>query len=113
MARAANLQTVGMNETGVFIATIFGTVLPRAATENRVDAIFDGEGKDIRTVRPVDKIANFKSGAEFFLKIDRKIQNLLMWNVFKRFAGSEETDSKTGFEKIIDGVKNGDRIFTG
>ena len=69
-----------MDKTGIFVATIFRTVLPRAATENRIDAVFDGKGKHIRTVRPVDEIADFKSGAELFLVIIWKTYSLCLRN---------------------------------
>ena len=94
MARAANLQAVGMDKTSVFIAAIFGAVLPRAATENRVDAIFDGEGKDVRAVRPVDEITDFEGGAKLLLVVIRKTQRYCPWYVFKRLSSREEADSK-------------------
>ena len=95
MAWAADLQTIRMNEAGVFVAAVFGTVLPRAAAENRVNAVFNSERKNIRAVRPVDEITDFEGGAEFFLKASGNRYNLLLWNIFKRLSGCEETDSKS------------------
>ena len=69
MPGAAHFQTIRMNEAGVFVAAVFGTVLPRAAAENRVDAVFDGEGKDVWAVGSVDEITDFESGAEFLLVV--------------------------------------------
>ena len=86
MAGGADLQPVGMDEACVFIAAVFGTVLPWAAAENRVDAVFDGEGKDVRAVRPVDEIADFKGGAEFLLKAIRQAVFILCNVLFKTTA---------------------------
>ena len=94
MAGAADLQPVGMDEACVFIATIFGAVLPRAATENCVDAVFDGEGKDVWAVRPINEIADFEGGAKLLLVVIRKTQRYCPWYVFKRLSSREETDSK-------------------
>ena len=94
MAGAADLQPVGMDEACVFIAAVFGTVLPWAAAENRVDTVFDGEGKDVRAVRPVDEIADLKGGAKFLLEAIRQAEGHCLRNVFKRFSSREETDAK-------------------
>ena len=94
MAWTSDLQSIGMDEASVFITAVFGTVLPRAAAENRVDAVFDGEGKDVWAVRPINEIADFEGGAKLLLVVIRTTQRYCPWYVFKRLSSREETDSK-------------------